>query len=229
MSSVGAMEGVEQNQQGPQAEEGREYTLKQPIKIGTPETFTGERTKLQVWLTQIELYIMVNEDKFDNEAAKVVFAASYMWGAAFEWFSTYLQDYIEHSDNLTTAKLETRRTFHHFNNFKTLITQTFGDIDEERTAERKLLSLKQTGSAANYAAEFQRWATRTRWDAAAQIAKFYQGLKDPIKDEVSRTERPTTFKAMVELATRIDNRQYERQLEKKGRTPFSYYPKRENG
>lgn len=209
------MEDVIQEEQSEQGDT-REYTLNQPVKVNAPESFNGERAKIQTFLTQVDLYLLFNRDKFENEHTKVVFAASYLRGTAFEWFSTHLQDYINNSNNLGAMRTTTRQVFGRYTNFKMLMQQTFGDIDEERTAERKLLYLKQTGSASSYAAEFQRWAIKTKWDDAAQSAKFYQGLKDTIKDEIVRTERPGTLQRMIEVATRIDNRQYERQLEKKG-------------
>lgn len=197
-------------------DEPREYVLSHPVKVNAPESFNGERAKLQTFLTQVDLYLLFNSDKFNDEPSKVVFAASYLRGTAFEWFSTHLQDYIANRYDADVLRDTTKRIFGRYASFKALMQQTFGDIDEERTAERKLLYLKQTGSASSYAAEFQRWAIKTKWDDAAQSAKFYQGLKDTIKDEIVRTERPGTLQRMIEVATRIDNRQYERQLEKKG-------------
>jgi hypothetical protein len=46
---------------------------------------------------------------------------------------------------------------------------------------------------------------------------FYDTLKEEIKDEISRIEkRPTTLLEMKKHAIRIDNRMYERRMEKKG-------------
>jgi hypothetical protein len=44
--------------------------------------------------------------------------------------------------------------FGSFEGFRREIRQVFGDIDIVRTAERKLLALRQIGSAINYTTEF---------------------------------------------------------------------------
>jgi hypothetical protein len=54
------------------------------------------------------------------------------------------------------------------------------------------------------------------WGEDALLDQFYAGLKDYVKDEISRSGRPDGLRAMIELAQKIDNRHYERQLEKKG-------------
>jgi hypothetical protein len=46
--------------------------------------------------------------------------------------------------------------------------------------------------------------------------QFYQGLKEQIKDEIAHRERPTTLKGMYDLIMKINERFYERQIEKKG-------------
>jgi hypothetical protein len=42
------------------------------------------------------------------------------------------------------------------------------------------------------------------------MSEFYNGLKDSIKDEISRIDRPKDLAEMIETAIRIDNRIYER-------------------
>jgi hypothetical protein len=58
---------------------------------------------------------------------------------------------------------------------------------------------------------------KTNWDDHTITSHFYRGLKDVIKDKIARREnRPTTFQEMYEVALKIDERIYERQMEKKG-------------
>ena len=47
-------------------------------------------------------------------------------------------------------------------------------------------SLRQTGSAANYASKFQQLAAPTQWGAVLLVAQFYKGLKDRVKDDVAQ-------------------------------------------
>ena len=49
------------------------------------------------------------------------------------------------------------------------------------------------------------------------INAYYTGLKDNVKDEISRIEEsPVNFNTLVEKSIKIDNRAYEQVLEKKG-------------
>ena len=81
-------------------------------------------------------------------------------------------------------------------------------------------SLRQTGLAANYASKFQQLPAQTQWEAVPLVAQFYKGLKNRVKDDVARVNQPSQFQSMIILAIRIDNRQYEHELEKKGTYNF---------
>src|SRR5271156_7165424 len=64
------------------------------------------------------------------------------------------------------------------------------------------------------------------WDDAALTSQFYQGLKDNVKDDIVRGERPDTLQEMIATAVKINNRLYERQLEKgEHRYPVPFRPK----
>ena len=95
----------------------------------------------------------------------------------------------------------------------------FGDIDCERTAERELMQLRQTKSAADYMAHFTRLSVATNWEDAALTVMYYAGLKDAVKDKIARGERPDNLRAVTTMAIRIDNRLYERRKEK-GQTAY---------
>ena len=80
--------------------------------------------------------------------------------------------------------------------------------------------LRQTGSAANYASKFQQLAAQTQWGVVPLVAQFYKGLKDRVKDNVAQVNQPNQLQSMITLAIRINDRQYERELEKKGTYNF---------
>ena len=63
-------------------------------------------------------------------------------------------------------------------------------MDEKRAAGERLMTLRQSKSVDAYASEFRQMAARTKWNDAALTAWFYQGLKDGIKDDMARTDRP---------------------------------------
>ena len=51
------------------------------------------------------------------------------------------------------------------------------------------------------------------------MATFYQGLKDDVKDELIKQNRPKDFADYVAMAVRIDNRLFERRMEKRNPIP----------
>ena len=89
--------------------------------------------------------------------------------------------------------------------------------DENRKAERVLMTLTQTGSVSNYAAKFRREAAKLALGDKYPMMRFYHGLKDDVKDILVMEDRPDTLEAYIERAIRIDNALYQRRQEKKER------------
>ena len=65
------------------------------VKTRPPELFNGTQSKLQGFLTQLELYMQINREKLSHEADKVLFATIYFSGPAFDWFEPIVRDYQE--------------------------------------------------------------------------------------------------------------------------------------
>jgi hypothetical protein len=158
----------------------------------------------------------LNNDKLNNDRKRLLFLTSYLRGPAYEWILPHLEDYLEHPDpsgqkDTTKSILADAATF-----FSELQT-AFGYGSEKMEAERALQNIQQRGPVSKYKAEFQTLVVKTNWDNEAVTSHFYRGLKDVIKDEIAKRDaRPTTFQEMYEVALRIDERMYERQMEKKG-------------
>ena len=183
-----------------------------PLKINTPELFDGSRGKLQAFFSQIELFFGFNVDRFPTNEHKVLFASTYLRGPAFEWFNSFLMDFLNNEpDEKDNDMIEVTQNY---SNFKNKLRQVFGDFDKEHLAERRMQSLQQTGSAADYASKFQQLAAQTQWGAVPLVAQLYKGLKDRVKDGVAQVNRPSQLQLMITLAIRINDRQYERELEK---------------
>ena len=97
----------------------------------------------------------------------------------------------------------------------------FREIDEKRKAQIDLESVKQKGSAAVYAADFQRIAFLIRYDDKALKRSYYRGLKKEVKDEIARSNEPGTLELLIRSASRIDERLYRRHMEKAGKVPLT--------
>lgn len=189
-------------------------TNKNSIKYPLPTPFDGTTDTLQGFFTGARAYLHFNKDNFDSDANKVAYAASLLKGDAFAWFEPILRDYLDHKKE-ENRKAETNRIFDNYDNFEKCLRGTFGNPDEERTAERKLVRLTQTKSASKYASKFRQITARLPWGPETLMARFYAGLKEEVKDELVKKERPSTLAEYVELAVKIDNRQYERKLERR--------------
>ena len=197
-----------------------EVVMTKLLKLATLTIFTGNCKKLDTFLLQLTLYFKFNQSSFATDANRVQYAAYYLQGEVEEWFRPYIQEYVDNKDNPSQAEESTRRMFASFNRFKSEIRMVFGDIDRERTAERDLIKLRQTKSTADYTAHFTRLSAATNWEDAALTAMYYIGLKDVMKDKITRGDQPDNLRAMTIMAIRIDNRLYE-QCKEKGQTTYS--------
>lgn len=192
------------------------------LRIAFPDTFTGDRKKLKSFIIQVELWMAFNAKYFALEVQQVLWAVALLRGPASDWISSYLADYMSHRATdgrvTTSANQGTRDIFVSWAGFLKQLKANFGDLDARRNAVRAIQALRQRGSAVTYTAEFQQHATLTQWGDEAICDQYYMGLKDHVKDEIARADKPDDLKEMIELAQKIDNRYYERQLEKKGGT-----------
>ncbi|KAJ0100660.1 Retrotransposon-derived protein PEG10 [Diaporthe amygdali] len=191
---------------------------KESIKLANPTPYDGSPGQLQAYLTQVRAYQRFHGLDNQSDGERVMHAASFLKGRALAWFEPYLTDFLE-KDEFEQCKQETQDIFSNFKNYELALRSLFQDPDEERQAERELMRLRQKGPATTYAAEFRRICARVDYTDTTKIFMFYNGLKDEVKDELSKLDRPDDFIQYVELAIRIDNRIYERKLEKKGQDP----------
>ena len=155
-----------------------------PLKINTPEPFDGSRGKLRAFFSQIELSFRFNVDRFLTNKHKVLFASTYLKGLAFEWFNSFLTDFLNNEPDKRDN--DTIEVTQNYSNFKNKLRQIFGNFDKEHLAERRMQSLRQTRSATNYASKFQQLAAQTQWGAVPLVAQFYKRLKDRVKDNVAQ-------------------------------------------
>ena len=175
------------------------------IKTTKPDTFHGSRSKLHSFVSQLAIYFALQPDDFTLDTNKIMFAASLLRDSAFDWFEPNLRKKDSDSPPAVVTNYKT---------FLASLESTFGDIDAKATAERQLRSLRQTTSASSYSTSFQQIVSFLEWDDAALSYAFYNGLKDSVKDELAKDDRPASLSALMEKAIKIDNRQFERSREK---------------
>jgi len=143
-----------------------------------------------------------NPSRFPDENSKILYASSLMRGPAFVW----LQPFVEKSSVYPSLQ--------DFEKFSDAILNQFGDKDAEADTERNIYLLKQKSSVSSYVADFKSLSARLKCNDAADRAQFYRGLKDNIKDELCKSDRPSSLKSLIDLCIKLDNRLHERKLEK---------------
>ena len=189
-------------------------------KVNQPDTFTGTRSKVNSFISQLDIYFTLRPSQFSSDIEKIFFAASYLRDSAFHWFEPQLRLLTAHASGSLDSLPET--VVKTYSDFRTTLRATFGDIDEIATAERQLKSLRQTTSASFYTTEFQRIVSHLQWDKEALMFFYYNGLKDNLKDELARDEKPSNLNELIEKSIKIDNRLFERKRERDFGKPSQY-------
>ena len=174
--------------------------------------FDSTRSKLRAFLVQVELYLGFNSIKFNSETEQVLQAITLLEGPVLIQAEPFVANYIENRNAqgaiTTRAEQATIDFFLSQKGFKKAINTVYSDIDKERTVVRTLQNLKQKGVVATYIVEFQQYSGQTDWNDNTLKDQYYKGLKDAIKDEIARSDRPDTLYEMIALAIKIDNRYY---------------------
>jgi Ty3 transposon capsid-like protein len=165
-------------------------------KARTPKPFDGEDpAQLNTFILQTSLAFDARPTDFPDERSKIVYAISYLDGAALEWAyplfrmtdpPPYMTDFP-----LFTGQLE----------------QVFGDSD--LVISEQLRGLKQTSTVAKYGVEFRRLANRAGWENRSLCSQFFSGLKHSVKLELARGKRPEKIEELINMATSIDHIQRE--------------------
>ena len=183
-----------------------------------PESFDGNAKDLPGFLTQMRIHFLLHQDIIRTEEHKILATMGFLKGRALEWFQPIAQDFITHKHN-DMMEDETEEACANWEAMAARFTELFGDPDMVRTKERGLRELKQTGSASDYSTKFQTIASGLGWEDEPLMDRYYAGLKDSVKSRLVELDRPLKLTSLIELAVRIDNRQYEWRMERQGRTP----------
>ena len=81
--------------------------------------------------------------------------------------------------------------------------------------------MKQTQSAMAYESRFKTLVYTIKWDDAAFASKFYEKLKNRVKNAMVVMDKSKSLKEMINIAVKIDDRQHDRFVNKKhGPNPF---------
>ena len=174
------------------------------LKVTKPSRFSGVQRILKPWLTMVAINFRAYPIVFPTKKNKILFAISYLDGAALNWVQPRLEDFLENDDK--KQKQKTQQMFYKFDNFCIYIKKAFGNQNENRAIEKQLLILKQTQSTMVYGSRFKTLVYTIKWDDAAFASKFYKKLKNRVKDAMVAMDKPESLKNIIKTAVKIDDR-----------------------
>jgi hypothetical protein len=88
-----------------------------------------------------------------------MWAASYLKEKAFTRFKPYIAYYLK-KGSVTDCDLIIAKIVNTIGHYIHLLSQSFGDLDETKTAELRLLKLAQSASVPEYLTKFTQYASK---------------------------------------------------------------------
>jgi hypothetical protein len=162
-----------------------------------PPEFSGQDvTEFRAFWNQCNLSFRVAPAHFQDDESKVMFVLSRLRGEA----SNSTMHIQEDPDN------DLR---HDFGAFQMFMKELYVDYNFIDSCSEKLLRLRQTKSALDYASKFKTLMASLNYDEKAQMDLFYAGLQPRVRESVAVHGKPDNFRNLVQLAVRIDAAQYD--------------------
>ena len=167
-------------------------------KVLFPSGFDGDRLKGNDFFTQVELAFALMPTRYPSHEIQIKTVGTLLKGDALSWFTPLVEKAADHQPTLASWAA-----------FKTAFLATFGTINAEETASKRLLQLTQgNGSAATYVSSFRHFSSRlTDWGENPLRFIFIQGLSPEIRSLLigkPKSEKDTLQKAQ-DLSIEIDN------------------------
>lgn len=173
------------------------------LKVAPPDDFDGSSSKAETFLSQLSLYFHGKRISEDDD--RVILALSYMkGGTAGPWAKIKVKEF-------------SREGVCDWNTFVAEFQETFGDPNPAGTARHKMNQLKQGNHTADeYVASFRELKDDTKYNNAALIEKFEQGLNPVLADKIyALPEMPTTLESWISWAIKLDRQWRQREANKK--------------
>jgi hypothetical protein len=162
-------------------------------RINNPPCYAGEPTECRPFLTQCDVVFSLQPNTYSKNRARIAYVISLLTGRAREWGTAIWEAEAECTNQYQDFKEEMIRVFDR---------SVFGE-----EASRVLSSLTQGNrSITDYSIEFRTLAASCDWNEPALLARFLEGLRVDVKDEILSREVPSRVDSLIELAIRIERR-----------------------
>jgi hypothetical protein len=174
------------------------------LNVALPERYNGSIGRCRDFMLSVENLFALQPGKYCNDEIKTRFIGTLLSHEALAWF----RDIVERRPSL----------LRNYPSFIMEFKSFFEDPNTQRHAADALGRLKQgKGSCLSYATKFRRIASDTGFNKDALINFFRKGLNEDIKDRLAATlEEPSGLEEYIALCVKIDQRLYDRRVEKTG-------------
>jgi hypothetical protein len=148
-----------------------------------PELFDGDRTKSKVFISDIQIYFKINQNKFNikNVYSRVLLALSFIKGPnVVNWVGTQIKQLVKDLINICGGDEDNEELWQEFERrFK----RAFISSTAKESAYVKLQFLKMKGDQLDeYIVDFSTLIGELRWDYDSEISchNFQEGLLAPL-------------------------------------------------
>jgi hypothetical protein len=193
------------------------------IPLNRPTPFTGDRSKVRMFMQQCMVYLQLNKRIYDTDEAKIAFILSYLTDKeALKWRETYLSSLVT-LDSFGEFQYPT------YKEFLETFQLYFKPINQTIEANNRLITLKQgKRTVEEYVAEFRLLismagiTSTTDSDNIHLINYFRQGLNPAISKKIGLSENvPDTIGGWADRAVQYDT-QYRLTMAMYGKTIVNY-------
>ena len=178
-----------------QATAGETQNQSRMVKIADPDRFDGARSQLRAFKAAVENKITGNSPSSPTVGTELAYIFGLLKGR--------VQDQIE-AQRLPNGSLP----FASRQDMIRVLDQAFGDPDEEGTAQRRLMEVRQANRTfADYFAEFQRYAPLSGFNPKALKSCLERGLSFELEAELHAVDAESmTLEELAIKCQQIDNR-----------------------
>jgi len=167
------------------------------VKMNMPTPFTGDRKKLEEFLIEINMYLTMNEDTYNNDNWQIIFALSCIKDGTAESWKQLFWTQAGENNNLGN-----------WNQFKRVLRDSFSTPDKEGDAVTKIETETMSGQTANeYIGQFKIYKAESKIMQDRQLVEwFMKGLNTPLLNRILNLKNPpTTIQGWYTTASKIDN------------------------
>ncbi|KAJ1149016.1 hypothetical protein NDU88_001837 [Pleurodeles waltl] len=184
------------------------------IPLAAPEGFSGDPSKVQIFLTQVELHFTCCPPTFPDSQSRIAFLISYLTGNAATWAVPLVR--------------QDSRLLHNWCLFVEEFEKVFDRRAVTMSADKELLELRQGNKdLISYLSHFNRLVVESSWREEKRSALFYQGLKEELKEILAQIDpHHKTCTDLINLKLRLDHRLTERKEDKKHPEHGNWHPDR---